>query len=219
MRICWSRVATDDLYCTAQVWAQGDFIFRDPASGGYEIVGRSDGVLNPSGVRFGSAEIYNVVEKFSYVNDAICVGQRRPDKDTDERVLLFVTMKSGEQLTQQKITEIKEAIAKAHSRRHVPAHIFAVQGIPVTLTGKKTELAVKAVVCGNSAFKPSSVSDDAWSPINSSRRPLTGLIPPLPGCLGVQATANPQALDEYRQYADLEGVLAKGGKEQHMSKL
>lgn len=121
-------------------------------------MGRSDGVLNPSGVRFGSAEIYNVVEKFSFINDSICVGQRRPNKDTDERVLLFVTIKDGGQLTAERVSEVKKAIAKAHSQRHVPAHIFQVQGIPVTLTGKKTELAVKAVVCGNSAFKPSSVS-------------------------------------------------------------
>ncbi|CAO1616367.1 unnamed protein product [Sympodiomycopsis kandeliae] len=162
-----------------KVWAQGDFIFRDPATGGYEIVGRSDSVLNPSGVRFGSAEIYNVVEKFAFINDSVCVGQRRPKVDADERVLLFVTMKAGEDLTDQRIRAIKGAIAKAYSRRHVPEHIFRVQDIPVTLTGKKTELAVKAVVCANAAFKPSS------------------------------ATANPQALDEYRQYADLEGVLSR----------
>lgn len=129
------------------------------ATGGYEITGRSDGVLNPSGVRFGSAEIYNVIEKFPYVADSVCVGQRRPGKDSDERVLLFAQMREGEELTDDRITELKDAIAQAHSKRHVPAHIFPVTAVPVTLTGKKTEIAIKSVVCGQVDFKPSSVSN------------------------------------------------------------
>lgn len=119
--------------------------------------------------------------KFSYVADSIVVGQRRPGKDEDERVLLFVKCRPEQQgaLSDERKRDIAQAIRSAYSARHVPTHIFEVRDIPVTANGKKTELAVKAVVSGNTAFKPST------------------------------ATANPAALDEFRPYADLEGVLAK----------
>ncbi|GAC95620.1 hypothetical protein PHSY_003196 [Pseudozyma hubeiensis SY62] len=162
-----------------KVWAQGDFIYQDQPTKGLEILGRSDGVLNPSGVRFGSSEIYSVVEKFPFVGDSIVVGQRRPGKDEHERVLLFIKMRDPSvALGEDHIAQLNKAIKAAYSARHVPEHTFQVQDIPVTLNGKKTELAVKAVVNGNAAFKPSS------------------------------ATANPQSLKEYAQYADLESVVA-----------
>nr|CDI51231.1 related to Acetoacetyl-CoA synthetase [Melanopsichium pennsylvanicum 4] len=166
-----------------KVWAQGDFIYQDPSTKGLEILGRSDGVLNPSGVRFGSAEIYAVVDKFEFVGDSIVVGQRRPKIDEHERVLLFIKMRDPSlTLNSNHIAELNKAIRNAYSSRHVPEHTFQVNDIPITLNGKKTELAVKAVVNGNFAFKPSS------------------------------ATANPQSLDEYKQYADLESVLASRNK-------
>lgn len=91
----------------------------------------SDGVLNPSGVRFGSGEIYSVLEKFSGIlDDSICVGQRRP-QDLDERVLLFVKMRADHRLTPTLEAEIKSAIRTGLSARHVPSHIFEVQEIPV----------------------------------------------------------------------------------------
>ena len=166
----------------AGVWAQGDFIVRDAQARGWEILGRSDGVLNPSGVRFGSAEIYAVLERFPFVADSIVVGQHRRNRDQHEQVLLFVKMRHpAASLTDAQVAEIKSAIRSAYSARHVPAHIFQVKDIPVTLNGKKTELAVKAIVCGNTDFTPSS------------------------------ATANPECLDEYRQYAEIESVLRKRG--------
>jgi len=91
-------------------------------------------VLNPSGVRFGSGEIYGVLERpvFSTrIDDAICVGQRRP-QDKDERVLLFVKMRAGNKLGPQFEEAIRAAIKAALSRRHVPAHIFEVKEIPVS---------------------------------------------------------------------------------------
>lgn len=111
-----------------------------------------------------------VLEGFSHVVlDAICVGQRRPNKDDDERVLLFVQLVDGSRLTDSLKRDISQAIRKAYSPRHVPAHIFQVDGIPcvllprhagfvadipslhrVTANGKKTELAVKQIVCGRS---------------------------------------------------------------------
>lgn len=95
----------------------------------------SDGVLNPSGVRFGSGEIYTVMEQFSGpVNEALCVGQRRP-QDKDERVLLFLKMRAGYKFTPQLETEIRTAIRKGLSARHVPAYIFEVSDIPVSRSG------------------------------------------------------------------------------------
>lgn len=104
-------------------------------------------MLNPSGVRFGSAEIYDVTEKYSDIDDAICVGQRRKH-DTDERVLLFLKMKPGRSLTQRLIDQLKADIKTTHSRRHVPSGIFEVSDIPYTVNGKKCEINVKQIVSG-----------------------------------------------------------------------
>ena len=94
----------------------------------------SDGVLNPSGVRFGSGEIYNVLERSEFaarIDDAICVGQRRP-QDKDERVLLFIKMRPGQTLDQPFEQAIRAAIKGALSARHVPAYILEVKEIPVS---------------------------------------------------------------------------------------
>ena len=99
----------------------------------------SDGVLNPSGVRFGSAEIYTVLERFSHVlDDSLCIGQRRPKLDKDERVLLFLKMREGQKLSPQLDKEIREAIRSALSARHVPKYIFEVEDIPVCLNAGET---------------------------------------------------------------------------------
>ncbi len=87
--------------------------------------------MNPSGVRFGSGEIYTVLEKFQqYIEESICVGQRRPS-DKDERVLLFLKMRQGYPLTKSLDEEIRTAIRSSLSARHVPSYIFAVDDIPV----------------------------------------------------------------------------------------
>jgi len=136
------------------VWRQGDFIVVNPKTKGIMILGRSDGVLNPSGVRFGSGEIYTVLEQFSSVlDDSLCVGQRR-SHDTDERVLLFVKMRKGEKFSGALEGRIRAAIRNALSARHVPAFVFEVTDIPYTVNGKKIEIAVKHIVSG-SDLKPS----------------------------------------------------------------
>ncbi|KAJ7698594.1 acetoacetyl-CoA synthetase [Mycena rosella] len=113
------------------VWRQGDFIVINPATKGIKILGRSDGVLNPSGVRFGAAEIYSVLEQFSSeINDSLCVGQQRP-QDTSERVLLFLKMRPGHPLDDRLVAKIKSAIRTALSARHVPAFVLPVEDIPV----------------------------------------------------------------------------------------
>ncbi|KAI9836767.1 MAG: hypothetical protein M1819_000932 [Sarea resinae] len=130
-----------------RVWCQGDFVMVVPDTKGILMLGRSDGVLNPSGVRFGSAEIYAIVEKIPDIDDSICVGQRRP-QDNDEAVVLFVKMKPSSRLTRQLREEIKKAIREARSPRHVPKYIFEITEIPYTVNGKKIELAVKQIVSG-----------------------------------------------------------------------
>jgi acetoacetyl-CoA synthetase len=113
------------------IWRQGDFMVINPQTKGIMIQGRSDGVLNPSGVRFGSGEIYTILEQFSSVlDDSLCVGQRRP-RDTDERVLLFVKMHQGKIFSKELERTIRAAIRKGLSARHVPTYIFEVTDIPV----------------------------------------------------------------------------------------
>lgn len=137
------------------VWTHGDFISIHPKTGQVVFLGRADGVLNPSGVRFGSSEIYSVIEKHfaDSISDSICVGQRRP-QDNDERVLLFVIMKPGYNFTPTLIRNIKARIAEETSKRHVPAFVFETPEIPTTVNGKKVELPVKQIVCGKK-IKPS----------------------------------------------------------------
>ncbi|KAL6405406.1 acetoacetate-CoA ligase [Ilyonectria robusta] len=111
------------------IWCHGDFISKDLKTQGYVIHGRSDGVLNPGGVRFGTADLYNIVYKFPQVEDCIAVGQRRP-KDNDERVLLFLKMRDNTRLEDSLRADIAKAIRKDLSGRHIPAYIFQVRDIP-----------------------------------------------------------------------------------------
>jgi acetoacetyl-CoA synthetase len=98
-------------------------------------------------VRFGSAEIYNVVRLFPEVEDSVCVGQRR-DKDHDESVLLFLKLKAGAKRSRQLVEQLNGEIARQLSRRHVPKHTFYVDDIPYSFVGKKLEIAVKNIVSG-----------------------------------------------------------------------
>ncbi|KAE8151068.1 hypothetical protein BDV25DRAFT_139225 [Aspergillus avenaceus] len=164
------------------VWTHGDFISIHPITKQIMFLGRSDGVLNPSGVRFGSSEIYNVIEtQFAEeAADSICVGQRRP-QDIDESVILFLLMRPGHEFTSSLVKRIKEAIRKALSARHVPKYIFQTPEIPTTVNLKKVELPVKQIVSGKK-IKPS-------------------------GTL-----VNPQSLDFYYQFAEVERLVEPKSK-------
>ncbi|KAK1229169.1 hypothetical protein PQX77_007741 [Marasmius sp. AFHP31] len=133
------------------VWRQGDFIIVNPQTGGIQVLGRSDGVLNPKGIRFGSGEIYSVLEQLAgiaeKIEDSICVGQRRP-QDADERVILFTKMRPGYSLTRALTLQIRDAIRAQLSARHVPEFIIEVEDIPYTTNGKKIEVAVKKIISG-----------------------------------------------------------------------
>ncbi|MAU97411.1 MAG: acetoacetate--CoA ligase [Fulvimarina sp.] len=126
------------------VWAHGDFA-EWTERGGMIIHGRSDATLNPQGVRIGTAEIYNIVEQFEEVTEAICIGQAW---DGDVRVVLFVRLAPGHDLTDDLVKRIKDAVRTGASPRHVPAKVLAVKDIPRTKSGKITELAVREVVEG-----------------------------------------------------------------------
>ncbi|MEX0709244.1 MAG: hypothetical protein WD078_14895, partial [Woeseia sp.] len=126
------------------VWAHGDHA-EITASGGMIIHGRSDAVLNPGGVRIGTAEIYRQVEKLDEVIESIAIGQQWDD---DVRVVLFVVLRDGVQLDDELRTRIKNVIRDNTTPRHVPAKIIDVPEIPRTISGKIVELAVRAVVHG-----------------------------------------------------------------------
>ncbi|KAK6949847.1 hypothetical protein Daesc_008169 [Daldinia eschscholtzii] len=121
------------------VWHHGDFLRMNAKTGGIVMLGRSDGVLKPGGVRFGSAEIYNLLTKFfgDKIEDAVCVGRRR-ETDRDETVCLFVVMIEGNKFTPELQEMIRGVIRKELSPRHVPTVIEECgAGIPKTLNGKK----------------------------------------------------------------------------------
>ncbi|KAF4950238.1 hypothetical protein FGADI_8326 [Fusarium gaditjirri] len=101
----------------------------------WKIFDARDGVLNPSGIRFGSAEIYNVIRLFPEVEDSVCVGQRRPT-DRDESVVLFLKLKPGSPVTDKLRKRIERKISKSLSKRHVPKYIFYVHDIPYSNVGK-----------------------------------------------------------------------------------
>ena len=150
------------------IWHHGDYAAITEHDG-LVIYGRSDAVLNPGGVRIGTAEIYSAVEGLSEVIEALAVGQ---DWDNDVRVVLFVRLRAGVALDEPLRKRIRETIRSNTTPRHVPAKVIAVPDMPRTLSGKLTELAVRNVVHG--------------LPVKN-----------------VDALANPQALEHFRNLAEL----------------
>ena len=126
------------------VWCHGDY-GELTSQGGAIIHGRSDAVLNPGGVRIGTAEIYRQVEKLEEVIESIVIGQEWQD---DIRVVLFVVLRDGGRLTDDLKNLIRSTIRANATPRHVPAKIIRVRAIPRTLSGKIVELAVREVVHG-----------------------------------------------------------------------
>ncbi len=125
-----------------EIWHHGDYIEIND-HGGVIIYGRSDTTLNPGGVRIGTAEIYQIVERFNQVEDSLVIGQ---PWENDERIVLFLKMKDQISLTNSLIKKVKNSIRESCTPRYVPAKIIAVEDIPYTINGKKVELAVKQVI-------------------------------------------------------------------------
>jgi acetoacetyl-CoA synthetase len=126
------------------IWTHGDFIKVTPR-GGVIMFGRSDATLNPGGVRIGTAEIYRRLDAMPELEDSVVVGQ---SWNNDVRVILFVKLAPGYDLTEDMEAKIRADIRANASPRHVPAKIIACPDVPYTLNMKKVELAVKKVIEG-----------------------------------------------------------------------
>ena len=126
------------------VWAHGDFAEQTP-DGGYIIYGRSDATLNPGGVRIGTAEIYRQVDRVKEVLESIVIGQVW---GSDTRIVLFVKLREGTNLTETLLDTIKKLIKENCTSRHVPSKILQVEDIPRTKSGKIVEIPVRDIVHG-----------------------------------------------------------------------
>jgi acetoacetyl-CoA synthetase len=137
------------------VWRHGDFIVITER-GGVVMYGRSDATLNPGGVRIGTAEIYRIIDQIEEIADSVVVGQ---NWHNDVRVILFVKMAEGCELTDALKNKIKATIRANASPRHVPAKIIPVSDVPYTLNMKKVELAVKKVIEGKPVLNKDALSN------------------------------------------------------------
>ncbi|MES9968565.1 MAG: acetoacetate--CoA ligase [Candidatus Thiodiazotropha sp.] len=153
----------------ANTWHHGDYV-STTSRGGMVFFGRSDSVLNPGGVRIGTAEIYRQVEQLEEVEESLVIGQ---EWQNDVRVVLFVKLRNGLELDDGLVDTIRKMIRSKTTPRHVPAKVLQVDDIPRTKSGKIVELAVRDVVHG---------------------RPVKN----------VQSLANPEALNAFKNRAELE---------------
>jgi acetoacetyl-CoA synthetase len=124
------------------VWCHGDWA-QETDDGSFIIFGRSDATLNPSGVRIGTAELYQQVEAFPEIAECLATVLRH---DGDEQIVLFVKMASGQVLDEQLVSSIRQRLRQRCSARHVPAYIVAAPDIPRTISGKISELAVRSAI-------------------------------------------------------------------------
>ena len=136
-----------DAYFTTYpgVWRHGDYVQFFSDTRGVTFFGRSDAILKPSGVRIGTAEIYNIVDKFAEVADCVAIGQ---NWEGDQRVLLFVKLAPGATLADELKNRIRNTLRDKASPRHVPALIIDVPDIPYTFNMKKVESAVTNIMNG-----------------------------------------------------------------------
>ncbi len=154
------------------IWHHGDYV-ELTAHDGLMIFGRSDAVLNPGGVRIGTAEIYRQVEQLDEVVESLAIGQDWPPRQpNDVRVVLFVRLRDGLTLNAALTDRIKKQIRDNTTPRHVPAQVVQVTDIPRTKSGKIVELAVRNVVHD--------------LPVKN-----------------IEALANPEALDQFRNRDEL----------------
>ncbi|MHA2281563.1 MAG: acetoacetate--CoA ligase [Promethearchaeota archaeon] len=129
------------------VWRHGDYIVIHSDTGGITFWGRSDAVLKPSGVRIGTAEIYNVVEQLPEIADSLVIGQKW---EGDTRIVMFVLLNEGYELTDDLQAKIRQTLREKTSPRHVPKLIYVAppDGIPYTFSNKKVEIAVTKIIHG-----------------------------------------------------------------------
>jgi len=127
------------------IWCHGDYVQVNSDTRGITFFGRSDALLKPSGVRIGTAEIYNELEQLEEIADSVAVGQ---EWKGDQRVILFVKLADGYELTDELQKKIKVTLREKASPRHVPSRIFPISDIPYTHSGKKVETAITKILHG-----------------------------------------------------------------------
>ncbi len=127
------------------VWRHGDYVEMYGDTRGITFFGRSDAILKPSGVRIGTAEIYNIVDSFAEIVDCVAIGQ---NWENDQRVLLFVKLAPETDLTDDLKDRVKKALRDKASPRHVPSLIIGVPDIPYTFNMKKVESAITNIING-----------------------------------------------------------------------
>jgi acetoacetyl-CoA synthetase len=138
------------------VWRHGDYVVFRSDTGGITFFGRSDAVLKPSGVRIGTAEIYNVVEKIEGIADSLAIGQ---NWEGEQRIILFVKLAQGAQLTDALKDNVKKTLREKASPRHVPAIIMEMPDAPYTLNMKKVESAVTNIIHGRPVLNRDALSN------------------------------------------------------------
>jgi len=139
------------------VWCHGDYVELTPR-GGLVIYGRSDAVLNPGGVRIGTAEIYRQVEQLEEVLESLAIGQQW---NNDVRIVLFVRLREGRVLDAPLIDRIRQQIRDNTTPRHVPAKVVQVADIPRTISGKISELAVRETLHGRRVSNTEALANPA----------------------------------------------------------
>nr|XP_002129031.1 acetoacetyl-CoA synthetase-like [Ciona intestinalis] len=159
MPTCFWNDDSGELYRNAYfsklpgVWCHGDYCMQNSQTNGFVMLGRSDATLNPNGVRFGTSELYSVIEsRFKEeINDSVAAAYRKYTKDSTsytENVILFLKMADGFSLDMKLENEIRQQIRAQLTPRHVPAILMQVQDIPYTISGKKVEMAVTQILAG-----------------------------------------------------------------------
>jgi len=137
------------------IWKHGDYI-KVTKNGGVIVYGRSDATLNPGGVRIGTSEIYRIIESVEKITDSIVAGQ---NWNNDTRIILFVVLRDGLILDDDLKKYIKSKIRSELTPRHVPKIVKQVSAVPVTLSGKKVELAVTKILNGEEVNNKSAIAN------------------------------------------------------------
>jgi len=138
------------------VWRHGDYVVFNSDTKGITFYGRSDAVLKPSGVRIGTAEIYNVVEKIGGIADSLAIGQ---NWEGEQRIILFVKLAPGASLTEDLKNTVKKTLREKASPRHVPSIIMEMPDAPYTMNMKKVESAVTNIIHGRPVLNRDALSN------------------------------------------------------------
>jgi acetoacetyl-CoA synthetase len=138
------------------IWRHGDYVVFHKDTGGITFYGRSDAVLKPSGVRIGTAEIYNVVERIEGIADSLAIGQ---NWEGEQRIILFVKLAPGVSLTKELMDRVKKTLREKASPRHVPSIIMEMPDAPYTMNMKKVESAVTNIIHGRPVLNRDALSN------------------------------------------------------------